>query len=149
AGVSARRSSPARCCGTSRGSRRWPRSPGRTPGAPEPVDPRPHGARPPGRAPFLSPEHEAVPGVTASSTHDVIVVGVGAHGSATVHELAARGARVLGLERWDVPTTMGSSGGVNRIIRLAYNEDPRYVPLLRRAYERWRALETRWGQRLL
>jgi sarcosine oxidase len=81
--------------------------------------------------------------------YDVIVVGVGAHGSATVHELAARGQRVLGLERADVPTTSGSSGGVNRIIRLAYNEDPRYVPLLRRAYERWRALEQRWGERLL
>jgi sarcosine oxidase len=56
---------------------------------------------------------------------------------------------VLGLERADVPTTTGSSGGVNRIIRLAYNEDPRYVPLLRRAYERWRALEERWGRQLL
>jgi len=82
-------------------------------------------------------------------TFDVIVAGVGAHGSATVHELAARGVRVLGLERSDVPNTTGSSGGINRIIRLAYNEDPRYVPLLRRAYERWRALERRWGERLL
>ncbi len=86
--------------------------------------------------------------MTARS-YDVIVVGVGAHGSATVHELAARGQRVLGLERADVPTTSGSSGGVNRIIRLAYNEDPRYVPLLLRAYERWRALEQRWGRQLL
>ncbi len=87
--------------------------------------------------------------MTAPSTYDVIVVGVGAHGSATVHELAARGVRVLGLERSDVPNANGSSGGVNRIIRLAYFEDPAYVPLLRRAYERWRALEQRWGERLL
>src|SRR5689334_19978253 len=83
------------------------------------------------------------------TSFDVIVAGVGAHGSATVHELAARGQRVLGLERSNVPNTTGSSGGVNRIIRLAYNEDPRYVPLLRRAYERWRALEERWGRQLL
>src|SRR4029079_12521034 len=83
------------------------------------------------------------------TSYDVIVAGVGAHGSATLHELAARGQRVLGLERADVPTTTGSSGGVNRIIRLAYNEAPRYVPLLRRAYERWRALEQRWGRQLL
>lgn len=81
--------------------------------------------------------------------YDAIVVGMGAHGSATIHELAARGQRVLGLERADVPTTTGSSGGVNRIIRLAYNEDPRYVPLLRRAYERWRSLEGRWGRQVL
>jgi sarcosine oxidase len=81
--------------------------------------------------------------------YDVIVVGMGAMGSATIAELAARGRRVLGLERFDVPNTMGSSGGINRIIRLAYNEDPRYVPLVRRAYERWRALEERSGERLL
>ena len=80
---------------------------------------------------------------------DVIVVGVGAMGSATVAELAARGLRVLGLERSGVPNDQGSSGGVTRIIRLAYNEDPRYVPLVRRAYERWHALEDRVGERLL
>ncbi len=83
------------------------------------------------------------------SPYDVIVVGVGAMGSATVAELAARGQRVLGLERSGVPTETGSSGGVTRIIRLAYNEDPRYVPLVRRAYERWHALGDRVGERLL
>lgn len=83
------------------------------------------------------------------SGYDVIVVGVGAMGSATVAELAARGQRVLGLERAGVPTETGSSGGVTRIIRLAYNEDPRYVPLVRRAYERWHALGDRVGERLL
>lgn len=81
--------------------------------------------------------------------YDVIVVGVGAHGSATIAELAARGCRVLGLERSDVPNTLGSSGGVNRMIRLAYNEDPRYVPLVQHAYDRWRALEARVQDRLL
>jgi sarcosine oxidase len=80
---------------------------------------------------------------------DVIVVGVGGMGSATVAELAARGARVLGLERGSIPNDEGSSHGVNRIIRLAYMEDPRYVPLLRRAYERWRALEARAGEPIL
>ena len=38
---------------------------------------------------------------------------------------------------------MGSSHGLTRIIRLAYHEDPSYVPLLRRAYALWR--ETRAG----
>ena len=33
--------------------------------------------------------------------YDVIVVGLGGMGSATVHQLAARGQRVLGLERFD------------------------------------------------
>jgi sarcosine oxidase len=83
------------------------------------------------------------------ASYDAIVVGVGGMGSATVYELARRGARVLGLERYDIPHDLGSSHGVNRIIRLAYWEDPAYVPLLRRAYELWRELELRRGEQLL
>ena len=56
---------------------------------------------------------------------------------------------MLGLERASVPNDSGSSHGVNRIIRLAYAEDPRYVPLLRRAFERWRRLESRLGEPIL
>ena len=81
--------------------------------------------------------------------YDVIVAGVGGMGSATVAELASRGARVLGLDRGSIPNDSGSSHGVNRIIRLAYMEDPAYVPLLRRSYERWRELETRLGETIL
>jgi sarcosine oxidase len=81
--------------------------------------------------------------------YDVIVVGVGGMGSAACAALARRGKRVLGLERFDIPHAMGSSHGVNRIIRLAYYEDPSYVPLLRHAYELWRELETGFGEQLL
>jgi sarcosine oxidase len=81
--------------------------------------------------------------------YDVIVIGVGGMGSAACFHLARRGKRVLGLERYDVPHMMGSSHGVNRIIRLAYYEDPSYVPLLRRAYELWRDLESGFGEQLL
>jgi sarcosine oxidase len=81
--------------------------------------------------------------------YDAIVVGVGGMGSAVVYELARRGLRVMGLEQHDIPHDRGSSHGVNRIIRLAYWEHPAYVPLLRRAYELWRELETRRGERLL
>ncbi len=44
---------------------------------------------------------------------------------------------------------MGSSHGLTRIIRLAYHEDPSYVPLLRRAYALWRELEQASGGRVL
>jgi sarcosine oxidase len=81
--------------------------------------------------------------------YDVIVAGIGGMGSATCATLAKRGKRVLGLEKFDIPHAMGSSHGVNRIIRLAYYEDPSYVPLLRRAYELWRELETGFGEQLL
>ena len=83
------------------------------------------------------------------SSYDVIVLGVGGMGSATVYALARRGRRVLGLEQFSLAHDRGSSHGVNRIIRLAYAEHPAYVPLLRRAYELWRELEDRARERLL
>ncbi|ADJ15423.1 N-methyl-L-tryptophan oxidase [Halalkalicoccus jeotgali] len=81
--------------------------------------------------------------------YDDIVIGVGGMGSATSYRLAERGRDVLGLERFDVPHAMGSSHGVSRIIRLAYYEDPAYVPLIRRAYELWEEIGTRHGEQLL
>jgi sarcosine oxidase len=84
-----------------------------------------------------------------SRRHDAIVVGVGGFGSAALYHLARRGRRVLGLERFDVPHDLGSSGGVTRIIRLAYYEHPSYVPLLARSYELWRELEAEASERLL
>jgi sarcosine oxidase len=81
--------------------------------------------------------------------YDTIVAGVGGMGSAAVYHLARRGQRVLGLERFDIPHELGSSHGLTRIIRLAYYEHPSYVPLLRRAYELWRELQRRAGERLL
>ena len=81
--------------------------------------------------------------------YDAIVAGIGGMGSATAFHLARRGAKVLGLERFQVPHEMGSSHGESRIIRLAYAEHPDYVPLLRRAYELWRELEAAAGERLL
>ena len=63
--------------------------------------------------------------------HDVIVIGLGAMGSATAYQLASRGVRVLGLEQFDVPHALGSSHGSSRMIRLAYYEHADYVPLLR------------------
>ena len=80
---------------------------------------------------------------------DVIVAGLGAHGSATAFALASRGASVLGFDRFARGHTLGSSGGLSRIIRLSYYEHPDYVPLLRRAWELWRALERSSGETLL
>jgi len=82
-------------------------------------------------------------------TYDVIVVGVGGMGSATAFQLARRGNRVLGLERFDIPHSMGSSHGISRIIRLPYYEHPDYVPLLLRAFVLWREIEQLSGQELL
>ena len=77
---------------------------------------------------------------SATSGYDVIVVGLGGMGSAAAYHLAARGRRVLGLERHAPAHDKGSSHGGSRIIRQAYFEDPGYVPLLLRAYELWEKL---------
>ena len=86
---------------------------------------------------------------SSATSYDVIVLGVGGMGSAACFHLARRGLRVLGLERFDIPHMMGSSHGVNRIIRLAYYEHPSYVPLLRRAYELWRELQAAVAEPLI
>jgi sarcosine oxidase len=83
-----------------------------------------------------------------SRTYDVIVIGVGGMGAATVAELARRGRRVLGLEQFTFAHDRGSSHGQTRIIRKAYFEHPAYVPLLKRAYERWYDLEQQQGEHL-
>jgi len=79
---------------------------------------------------------------------DVAVVGLGAMGSAAAFHLAQRGQRVLGLDRFTPPHSFGSSHGQSRIIREAYYEDARYVPLVQRAYQLWNELEQLAGCRL-
>src|SRR5688572_27781308 len=71
---------------------------------------------------------------------DVIVAGGGAMGTAAAWQLAVRGARVLCVDRFTPPHSLGSSHGATRIIREAYFEHPLYVPLVRRSYRLWNAL---------
>lgn len=80
---------------------------------------------------------------------DVVVAGLGAMGSATAWQLARRGTRVLGFDRYRPPHAMGSSTGRSRIIREAYWESPHYVPIVRRAYDLWAQLERDTGRVLL
>ncbi|MDT0437053.1 MULTISPECIES: N-methyl-L-tryptophan oxidase [Streptomyces] len=81
-----------------------------------------------------------------SRTYDVIVIGLGGMGSAAAHHLSARGARVLGLEKFGPVHNRGSSHGGSRITRQSYFEDPAYVPLLLRAYELYEDLERGTGR---
>lgn len=80
---------------------------------------------------------------------DVIVLGVGGMGSAAVRELAARGARVLGLERFGPAHANGSSHGGSRIVRQSYFEGEEYVPLLLRSYELFERLQRDSGRDLM
>jgi sarcosine oxidase len=80
-----------------------------------------------------------------SQQFDVAVVGLGAMGSAALLDVARRGVRAVGFDRFHPPHTLGSTHGRSRIIRQAYFEDPVYVPLVRRAYERWDLLTSETG----
>ncbi len=70
-------------------------------------------------------------------------------GASVSYNLARKGLNVLTIERFGVNHEHGSSHGKTRIIRMAYYEDPRYVPLLRRAFDAWREIESKSGKKLM
>jgi sarcosine oxidase len=82
-------------------------------------------------------------------TFDAVVIGLGAHGSSAALALSRRGLRVVGLERFGRAHGLASSGGRTRIIRLAYFEDPAYVPLAVESWDRWQSLEAEAGVPIL
>jgi sarcosine oxidase len=79
---------------------------------------------------------------------DVVVVGGGVVGSAAAWRLAASGADVVLLERFEPGHVRGASHGASRIFRFAY-PDPFYVELAVRALPRWRDVEAATGRSLL
>jgi sarcosine oxidase len=80
--------------------------------------------------------------------YDVIVLGLGALGSAAAYWSAKRGARVLGLEQFEFGHARGSSHDRSRIIRLSYFT-PAYVQMAKEAYRAWESLEEDAGERLV
>ena len=87
--------------------------------------------------------------MTVSKRADVVVVGLGAMGSAVCAQLAGRGAAVVGIDQYDPPHPYGSTHGETRMTRLAVGEGPEYVPLVRRSHELWREIEAETGTQLL
>jgi sarcosine oxidase len=83
-----------------------------------------------------------------NNTTDVIVVDLGAVGSAALYQRARGGISAIGIDRWEPPHAMGSSQGETRITRQAIGEGEVYVPLVPRSHEIWRELEQDTGQRL-
>jgi sarcosine oxidase len=82
-------------------------------------------------------------------TADVIVVGLGAAGAASLYQLARRGVKAIGVDRFSPPHGMGSSHGETRITRIGVGEGAAYPPLARRSHEIWRELEAKTGEKLL
>src|SRR5664279_448742 len=82
-------------------------------------------------------------------TADILVVGLGAVGSAALYQSAKLGAKVVGIDRFTPPHDQGSSHGETRITRQAIGEGREFVPLVLRSNEIWRELEGATGRSLL
>jgi sarcosine oxidase len=79
---------------------------------------------------------------------DVVVVGLGALGSAAAWALARSGVSVLGLEQFELGHARGASHDHARIIRRSYHTRG-YARLAGLAYRAWAELEEEAGERLL
>ena len=79
---------------------------------------------------------------------DVVIVGLGAMGSAALYQTARRGVRAIGIDRFEPPHDRGSSHGESRITRQAIGEGDAYVPFALRSHEIWRELEAETGKSL-
>lgn len=86
---------------------------------------------------------------TPTRHYDAIVIGLGAMGAASLYHLARSGKRVLGIDRFSPPHSMGSSHGETRITRLAIGEGGNYTPFAIRSHQLWREIEAETQEQLL
>jgi sarcosine oxidase len=75
----------------------------------------------------------------------VAVIGAGSMGSQAMWRLAARGAEVIGYDRYAPGHDRGAAGGETRIFRAVHLGDPGYIPLLRLADGMWDRLQRETG----
>ncbi|MEV3908808.1 N-methyl-L-tryptophan oxidase [Streptomyces canus] len=75
----------------------------------------------------------------------VAVIGAGSMGSQAMWRLAARGAEVIGYDRYAPGHDRGAAGGETRIFRAVHLGEPRYIPLLRLADRMWDHLQEETG----
>jgi len=87
--------------------------------------------------------------VEGAVTARIAIAGLGAMGSAALLQLARRGVRVIGFDRFDPPHAFGSSAGETRVTRLAIGEGDHLTPLAMRSHELWRQIEQETGAELL
>ena len=81
--------------------------------------------------------------------YDLLVVGLGAMGSAVTYHATRQGLSVLGVDQYEPPHDLGSTTAETRITRLAVGEGPQYLPFVERSHEIWRELEAESGAQIL
>ncbi len=80
--------------------------------------------------------------------YDLIVIGCGGIGSATLFSAATAGLKTLCLEQYVPGHIHGGTHGETRAFRKAYYEHPSYIPLLQSAYSSWKKLSANAEQPL-
>ena len=80
---------------------------------------------------------------------DVVVVGLGAFGSAALWRLAERGVAVTGVERYSLGHSLGSSHGLTRLFRVACQEHPDLPAIAMKSLELWSSLSEQTGKLLV
>lgn len=81
--------------------------------------------------------------------YDIIVIGLGAMGSAALYQLSKRNIKVLGIDQFSPPHVFGSTHGETRVTRKAIGEGEEFVPLTLRTYEIFQEIETETNTDLL
>ncbi len=76
-----------------------------------------------------------------ANTYDVVIIGLGAMGSAALYQCARANVNVIGIDQFYPPHTFGSSHGDTRIIRRACGEGETYTKLSSRSYQIWQDIE--------
>lgn len=87
--------------------------------------------------------------MTIENHYDVAIIGVGAVGSSALYQLSQKNLKILAIDSFTPPHTLGSSGGESRIVRQAIGEGEQYVPLALRSYEIWSEIEKKIGNQFL
>jgi sarcosine oxidase len=80
---------------------------------------------------------------------DVVVVGLGAFGSAALWRLAERGVATAGIERYSIGHNLGSSHGLTRLFRIACQEHAGLPAIALKSLELWARLGEQTGERLV
>lgn len=80
---------------------------------------------------------------------DIAVVGLGALGASTLWHLSKSGKKILGIDQFSPPHSMGSSHGETRITRLAVGEGLDFVPIVKRSHEIWKEIERITGKKIM
>ncbi|VTM15323.1 N-methyl-L-tryptophan oxidase [Raoultella terrigena] len=78
--------------------------------------------------------------------YDLIIIGSGSTGAAAGYYARRAGLNVLMIDAHQPPHQEGSHHGNTRLIRHAYGEGERYVPLVLRAQQLWDELATLSGE---